>query len=62
MSSSDRHHSIGTPSGGEKKQRRLGSPYPMQEMDGLDDETANDIAVADDHLRQPLFEGPDPTC
>ena len=25
----------------------------MQEMDGLDDETAND-------LRQPLFEGPDP--
>ena len=32
----------------------------MQEMDGLDDETANDIAVADDHLRQPLFERPDP--
>ena len=53
MASSDFHHSIGTPSGSEKKQRRLGNLYPLQKMDGLNDETAND-------LRQPLFEGPDP--
>ena len=51
-------HSIGTPDGGESKHRRINSPYPtspLNELDGVVENGAQNAAEQKNHLRQPVF-------